>query len=337
MRIMLLCVLALAVGCGGGGTTMATAELAGTVYEVDGQSLDLAGVQVTLKETGEWAWTDAVGSFEFGGLEPGVYTLDFMGDGEGAPGGDEFSDGAGDPKVDVPAGDRVEIRVALENGEVKDFSSDCDKEQSASGKLNLTDAAELEGYRVGGAIKIADRDDGTLFKVCVEGLEGGAVIEILVSETSIGTATADGDGRACLVLENDLPLGAADLGELAGLRVDVYLSGTDLRLLVGEVPEMIEEQDGDDGDKPDEDGDKPDGSDGDDGDAGEDDGDKPNDDGTDGKDEGDGEDGDKPDGSDGDKPGDGDKPDGDGTGDDGEGDNNEGDGGDESGEESGAI
>lgn len=312
MRVLAVCALALAVGCGSGSTMMATAQLAGTVYEVDGQNVNLAGVQVTLKETGEWAWTDAVGSFEFAGLEPGTYTLDFMGDGESsAAEGDEFTDGDGDPKVDVPAGGRVEIRVALEGGDVKDFSSD---EQHAMAKLHLTDAAEIAGYHVGGGIKIAVRGDGTLFKVCVEGLDGGDVLDIYLAETWIGSATADADGRACLVLENDLPLDAPNLDELAGLRVDVYLSGTDLRLLVGEVPELMEEHDGEDGvdkdegsgdggnaDKPDEEGDD---------NAGEDDGDEPSEDGTEDKDEGE----DKPDGN----AGESDKPGEDGT--DGEGD-----------------
>ncbi|MFI5403376.1 MAG: hypothetical protein ACHQ1G_10595, partial [Planctomycetota bacterium] len=79
MRFVLLCALALAVGCGGsGGTSMATAQLSGTVYEIDGQSADLAGVPVVLTETGEWAFTDAAGSFAFDGLDGGTYTLDFM-------------------------------------------------------------------------------------------------------------------------------------------------------------------------------------------------------------------------------------------------------------------
>lgn len=263
MRIITVCALALAVGCGGGGgtTTAATAQLAGTVYEVDGQRFDLAGVQVTLKETGEWAWTDAGGSFEFRGLEAGTYTLDFGGDTEGAPGGDEFSDPTGDPRVDVPEGGLVEIRVAIEDGEVKDYSSDCDNDRSAIVKLALTEDAEAQEISVCGVLKIAERDDGTLFKVCVEGLDGGAVIEVFVDETSVGTATADGDGRACLVLENDLPLGAADLSELAGLSVEVYLSGDPaLQLLTGEVPELAEKDYG--GDRGEWDGEKPDGEDG---------------------------------------------------------------------------
>jgi len=332
MRAILVCALALAVGCGGGGSgTMATAQLSGTVYEIDGQSVNLAGVPVVLKETGEWAWTDAAGSFEFDGLEGGTYTLDFMGDGEGAAGeGDEFEDGDGDPKVDVPDGGHVDCDVALEDGKVKDFTTDHEDGQFAMARLFLTDAAEIAGYHVAGGIKIAAIGDGTLFKVCVEGLEGGDVIEIFVHEESIGTATADGEGRACLVLENDLPLGAPHLGELAGLRVDVFLAGTDLRLLVGEVPALKDEPDGDngehDGEKPDEPGDEPDEGDGDnceceDGDKpdGSGDGEEPNDDGA-GDSEGDGkgeEECDEP--GEGDQPGEG----GDGTPD-GDGDGNEG-------------
>ncbi|MCK6461295.1 MAG: carboxypeptidase-like regulatory domain-containing protein [Planctomycetes bacterium] len=265
MRIITVCALALAVGCGGGGgtTTTAAAQLAGTVYEVDGQRFDLAGVQVTLKETGEWAWTDSAGSFEFGGLEPGTYTLDFGGGIEGAPGGDEFSDGAGDPKVDVPEGGRVEIRVALEDGEVKDYESGCEEDRSAVATLEMTGDAADGGFEVAGAVKVAERDGGTLFKVVVEGLEGGAVIEVFLGEASIGTATADGDGRACLVFEDELPLGAADLSELAGLGVGVTLSESGLALLTGEVPALAnDEDDGKDGDEGEWDGDKPDGEEG---------------------------------------------------------------------------
>ena len=53
------------------------AALQGTVYEVGGQSLDLAGVEVTLVETGELALTDAQGGFDFERLAPGTYTLEF--------------------------------------------------------------------------------------------------------------------------------------------------------------------------------------------------------------------------------------------------------------------
>lgn len=304
MRIITVCALALAVGCGGGGgtTTTATAQLAGTVYEVDGQRFDLAGVQVTLEETGEWAWTDSRGSFEFSGLEPGTYTLDFTGDGDAGSGGDQFSDGSGDPRVDVPEGGRVEVRVALEDGEVKDYSSDCEGARSAIAKLTLTEDAAAEEISVCGVVKIAERDDGTLFKVCVEGLLGGAVIEVFVDGTSIGTATADGDGRACLVLEDELPLGAADLSELAGLSVGVTLSETGLALLTGEVPELVAEDDGGEdgeegeGDGDEWDGDKPDGEDGTEGEGEgegekecEEDGEGDGTDGTDGTDEGGGE------------------------------------------------
>jgi hypothetical protein len=219
------------------------------------------------------------------------------------------------------------VRVAVEGGEVRDFASECDEGRHASARLHLTDAAEIAGYRVAGGVKIAARDEGSLFKVCVEGLHAGDVIEILVAEASAGTATADGEGRGCLVLENVLPV-----GELAGARIDVYLFGTDLRLLVGEVPELMEERDegdrpdgsddrDDEGDRPDEgdepgdddreDGDRPDGS-----DDGDDEGDRP--------DEG----GDEPDqgGDDTDRPGDdSDEPNDEGTGSEGD---DEADGGD---------
>jgi len=298
MRVMFLCVLALAVGCGSGGTTMAAGQLAGTVYQVDGQSTNLAGIEVKLLETGQSAWTDASGAFAFPDLRAGRYTLGFhtsllaaalqeggaaSGDGvndgaEGDSGGgmgadandDEFEDADGNPKVDVPADGSVDVDVALEGGKVKDFASDEGEGQHAMAKLHLTDAAEMAGYHVGGGIKIAASQDRTIFKVCVEGLTEGDVIDVLLGEaaTSIGTATADGDGRACLVLENSIPLDAANLGELAGMLVQVYLSGSDLKLLVGEVPSLHEEHDG--ADEPTGDGEHHDGVDGgSDGGAGE--------------------------------------------------------------------
>jgi hypothetical protein len=288
---------------------MATAQLAGTVYEVDGQSADLAGVPVVLKETGEWAFTDAAGSFEFDGLEGGTYTLDFMGDGEGAAGeGDEFADGSGDPKVDVPDGGHVDCDVALEDGKVKDFSTDHEEGQYAMARLHMTDAAWLEGFRLEGEIKIAVRGDGTLFKVCVEGLEAGAVIDIYVAEELLGTAEA-AEGRACLVLENELSADA--LRELAGLRVDVHLSKAELRLMVGEVPDLMEEEGEDEPGE--DDGDKPDEGEGDDGEEGEDDGDKP-----------DGDDGEEGTGEDGEGDGNDDGEEGEEPGDDGEGEGSEG-------------
>ncbi|HEX5135942.1 MAG TPA: carboxypeptidase-like regulatory domain-containing protein [Planctomycetota bacterium] len=260
MRITLVCALVLAVGCGGSGsgaTLSASAQLAGTVYEVDGQSSDLAGVQVTLKETGERSWTDAGGSFAFDGLAPGVYTLGFEGDGTLVAGGDEFADGAGAPRVDVPAGAVVQIRVALQSGEVSHFSSECSKGQSATAKLESTEDAASEGYEVCGVIKIAQSDEGTLFKVCVKGLTEGDEIEVYVDDTSIGTATADEDGRACVALEDELPLDATDLSELAGLGVSVYLTSADpqLELVAGEVPDISSSDDGD-GDDDGYDGDK---------------------------------------------------------------------------------
>ena len=304
MRAIVVCALALAVGCGGGGgTSMATAQLAGTVYEVDGQSAALGGIPVVLKETGEWTWTDASGSFEFDGLDGGTYTLDFMGDSEGASGdGDEFADDDGDPKVDVPDGGRVECDVALEDGKVKDFSSDHEEGLYAMARLHMTDAGWLEGFRLEGAIKIAASGDGTLFKLCVEGFEGEALIDIYVGEHLLGSATA-AEGRACLVLENEFSVDA--LRELAGHRVDIYLHGTDLRLMVGEFPSLKEHEE-EDGTKPDgsDGGDEPGGDDGDkpDGDDGYEDGDKPDGDGTDGEGEGKGE---EPNEGGDDKPGDG--------------------------------
>ncbi|MHC5051526.1 MAG: carboxypeptidase-like regulatory domain-containing protein, partial [Planctomycetota bacterium] len=63
--------------CGGASPALETAALQGTVYELDGQTLDRSGVSVTLIETGATYMTDTNGDFRFNDLAPGVYTLDF--------------------------------------------------------------------------------------------------------------------------------------------------------------------------------------------------------------------------------------------------------------------
>lgn len=232
-------------GCGGAtGPSVQGAAVQGVVYELDGQSLDLSGVDVTLMETGESATTDGLGGFRFDGLAPGTYTLGFeegMRDGgDGDRDGDDVQDGEGRPRVEVPAdGSDVEVRVRIEDGKVTEFSVGCRESRHAVARLFLAEGVERD---LEGKIEVGVSEHGQRFAVCVWGLDAGTVIEVFVGGESAGVATATGEGGACLVREDVLPLGVEHVGELAGLRVDVVLASTQEALLVGEVPDLPEER-----------------------------------------------------------------------------------------------
>lgn len=279
MRFAIACAFGamLVAGCSGGADVqLSSAQLSGTVYEIDGQGIDLADVEVTLVETGERAWTDDGGAFAFDGLAPGVYTLDFQrppsfaamlaeeepageaGQEETVGDGDEFEDGEGNPRVEVPAdGGDIEIRVALDGDRVKDASVGSCVDRQAMARLHMTDQAELEGYHLGGVVKLIDDDGRERFKVCVEGLAPGDVIDLYLGAEppqSIGSATAvagEGDQAvACYSRDTgegeDLPLGAPNLDELSGMRIEVRVG--DLVLMVGEVPHLPDLTEPDHGD-----------------------------------------------------------------------------------------
>ena len=106
--------------CGGGGagtTATQSAALQGVVYEVDGQTVDRAGVQVRVLETGQVATTGADGRFFFSRVPADAFTLDFGttlaalaqsgpggGGGNDDPPGDD-NGGGGGGGADDPAGD----------------------------------------------------------------------------------------------------------------------------------------------------------------------------------------------------------------------------------------
>ncbi len=113
-------VLALAAcgggGGGGGATTTQTAALQGMVYEVDGQTVDRAGVAVRVLETGQTAVTGADGRFFFTRVPADAFTLDFGGTlaslAQSGPGGGGGTDdppgddnGGGGNGADDPPGD----------------------------------------------------------------------------------------------------------------------------------------------------------------------------------------------------------------------------------------
>jgi len=257
-----LLVVPACVGGSGGVTTTGAAALQGVVYERDGQSSDLDGVTITLVETGAAAWTEADGSFRIDGVEPGVYTIDVRD--ERSPDSDadehhgdedEFHDGEGRPRIEVPEDcGRIEVRIALEGGEIVDFCASNHEERRAVARLHLAEHVEME---IAGKILVASGPEGEHLAVCVEGLEAGTLLEVRIGGMVAGSAETGADGEACFVNdtgEGDVLLGGTTLDLLVGARVEVRLAASGELLLVGEVPRLPEETD-----EPDEDGNDHDG------------------------------------------------------------------------------
>jgi hypothetical protein len=272
--------LAACGGGGGGTTTTQSAALQGLVYEVDGQTVDRAGVNVRVLETGQTATTGADGRFFFNRVPADAFTLDFGGglaalaqtgpggdddigdDNGGGSGGQGTDDPAGDdngnddlteddngnPQVGgVPAGDTVEVLVAVEDGQVTEMSLSCGDRVRAETRLTR-DAASPDGD-VQGKVRIESRADREKFTIEAERLDAGTVVEFFLDDpsnadgfASIGTATALSGGEAQIELAtNDgeaLPMGAAAAGALSGFLVEVRLAGTGEVLLTGVVPAL---------------------------------------------------------------------------------------------------
>jgi len=258
-----LCALAL-TACSGSdpATTTTTSSLAGVVYQLDGQTVDRSGVTVRVVETGDTVVTDAQGAFGFTGLEPGSYTLDFTspftasrlaaeegtGGAEepGAGGVGENEDGEGRPRVTVTRScGRIDIRIALENGEVREFSIETHDVRAAKAPLRVPEGVSFD---VEGQVRLAESGERSVLEFDVAPLDAGTTIEFFLDAregagpVSIGTALANGDGVATLLLDTGagdaLPLEAASLDDLAGDRVEVRFSGTDTTILVGEIPDL---------------------------------------------------------------------------------------------------
>ena len=273
MRLTILSAVAalLLPACLGGGssgaTAVQTAAMEGTVYEVDGQTVNRAGVTVRVLETGATATTGVDGAFTFNGLEPGSYTLDFdstvnanlraiahqEGDGEGQGGetdGEKETDGEreeprdgdrdeegedheGRPRIDVTREcGRIVIRVALDNGRVKEFVVERHDVRHAKARLHMTETSSVD---VEGAVRIRSGEAGEAIKICVGGLDAGTVIEVFLDDregggpVSMGTVAANAEGVACVERNTreggELLLGAAALGGREGDRIEVRLGG----------------------------------------------------------------------------------------------------------------
>jgi len=256
--------LALAAGCGGGGTTpvLGTAALSGQIYELDGQTLDRSGVTVTLLETGQSAVTGPDGGFGFGAVPAGTATLAFSAspaalaqaaDDNGVdPAGSEseFEDEHGNPVVSgIAAGDAIDVRCAMSGGRVTELRVSADGRVRADARL--TRAATSPDPDVEGRVRVESRPDRERFSIEAERLDPGTVVEFFVDGTSLGTVAALADGRAELERNTHdgdaLPLGAAAVSELAGLRVEVRLAATGELMLEGAVPDAPASGGGDGG------------------------------------------------------------------------------------------
>ncbi len=283
--------LAACGGGGGAGTATQTAALQGVVYEVDGQTVDRAGVQVRVLETGQAATTGADGRFFFSRVPADAFTLDFgttlaalaqsgPGGGGGADdpagddnGGDGIDDGIdddnddadddsgedgedddadedddGNPQVGgISGGDTVEVRAAVQDGQVTEMSVVCSDRVRAEARL--TRDANSPDADVQGKVRVESRADREKFTVEAERLDAGTVVEFFLDDpndatgfVSIGSAAAIAGGEAELEFNtkdgDSLPMGAAAAGELSGFLVEVRLSGTGELLLTGEVPTL---------------------------------------------------------------------------------------------------
>jgi hypothetical protein len=247
-----------------------TAALEGVVVEVDGQTTSLGGIEVRVVETGATVFTAVDGSFTIAGLEPGSYRLAFdaglpqvahekdanAGDGQKERDleaeREEREDRDGHPVIEVTrACGKITIAVKLENGTVKEFTIGEHAVRHARSKLHRPEGVAFEGFHPVGRISVsaagADGAERQVFRVKVEGVPGGSVLELFVDlrdeqgPVSVGTAIADGEGEALYVRDTgegqELPRGVG-LGDLAGKRLEVRLMQTDTLILVGEIPHL---------------------------------------------------------------------------------------------------
>jgi hypothetical protein len=249
-----LCACLLAAACGGGGGSGAGgASLAGTVYEVDGQTADRSGVRIAVPETGDSQVTQADGEFAFQDLPNGTITLVFD---------------SATVTIDLTGASNVRILIAIDDGIVIHISI-CDGDgDSAKAPLVLSSESPLPD--VEGEVEVESEDGEQELEIEVAELEPGTEVDILLDDPNdalgfvvIGTVAADADGDAKLEIETDeggvLPFGALSVADLVGFPIEVRLTETGELLLTGEVPELgvpgCDDEDDDDEDDDDDDDD----------------------------------------------------------------------------------
>jgi len=155
-------------------------------------------------------------------------------------------DDSGNPVVDgVSGGDQVEARMAVRNGRIEELSVSGAGRRRAEQDLTrdpLSSLADVEGE-----VRIETRSDREKFKVEVDHLAPGTVVEVFLKGTdpaatfaSVGTAAADSTGEAQFERNtkdgDTLPAGAAMVSDLVGFAIEVRLASTGEVLLTGEVP-----------------------------------------------------------------------------------------------------
>jgi len=306
----------LLVACGSGGAAapnLESASLIGTVVELDGQTLDRSGVEVTLIETGATAVTGTDGRFSFPEIPTGTATLAFgqgqirvlarRGADDDDDGGDDADDDDGDdddgddddgddddaddddaddddgddddgddddgddddaddddaddddadddgnPLIrTIRAGDKIEVRIVIRDGEVVEFRVSGSGERKAIDAL-ARPAGSLD-LDVTGKVKVeSDFSGDEEFEVEVEHLAAGTVMEVFLADPetpetfiSIGTAPANALGEAELEFETEdgdaLPLSVSSVDELRDFLIEVRLATTGALLLFGTVPAL---------------------------------------------------------------------------------------------------
>ncbi|MGH7162576.1 MAG: hypothetical protein ACREID_03755 [Planctomycetota bacterium] len=241
-RIWIPLVLALSACGGGDSPALRSVALDGLVYQVDGQTVDRSGVMVRVVETGDSMVTGPQGLFFFPDVRAGSVTLQ-LGSSLVAVTHDE-GEGMESEEGDDDC-DEIEVRVAIEDGEVVELSILC--ADRARAEADLVRAEGSPDADVEGEVEVESRAEGDEFEIEVENLAPGTGVEFFLDDPdtaegflSIGSATANSLGEAELEFDEGeaLPLGAAGVGDLAGFGVEVRLAGTGELLLTGEVPDL---------------------------------------------------------------------------------------------------
>lgn len=252
----LLIPIALVAACGGSEPSadpvLQTAALEGYVFEVDGQTADRSGLDVRVMETGQLTTTDAEGRFAFAGVPADGVTLEF-GSAPTALADDEDEDGR--PHLHgLEVGDRVRVRCAIEDGQVREFfMAGADRLRAMTFLTRDPDSPDGD---VTGKVKIETRDDRERFEIEVEHLTVGTTVNFYLAPppaeeedpvfTFVAAATANTDGDAEVERDtrdgDQLPLGAETVSDLEGYLIEVRLdSGDEPLLLTGEVPTLPDE------------------------------------------------------------------------------------------------
>lgn len=242
-----LIALSIATACGGGGSgapgASTTVLTSGNVVSLNGQSAQVAGVQIDVPAAGASATSDATGAFDLGALPAAV--LDFV---ITAPDATPLTTGVSLPRmiaVDLSGAQQARLHLKVSD----DGEPEVSTERCSGGGSDSETRVAMQPVEIGlaGRIRVRRRDDGhTGFDVEVEHLAPGRTVEVFVIDPasavseSQGVVPADGLGEAELELRtNDgarLPFGVLDVDDLEGYAVEVRAPTGGALLLSGAVP-----------------------------------------------------------------------------------------------------